>query len=166
MEEGGMSFVNLMVDVRWSEHDIVQRMEAMIREHCSATEELILHRKMLGASINAYDLSAGEQAEIATYAGVCAVAQQAGRDARADMALLTQAFDVEAAQRRLALPQVEPILDPEDPALVLNGLEVFADQEQRTTAQALIDAAAQAVLDLVAARAAARAAPSEPEVQP
>jgi hypothetical protein len=159
MEEGGMSFVNLMADVRWSEHDIVQRMEAMIREHCSATEELILHRKMLGASIDAYDLSAGEQAEIASYASVCAVAQQAGRDARADMALLAQVLDAEAAQARLARPQVEPVLSEGEEPAVLNQPELDADAAERAAVQALLDAAPQPVLDLMAARAAARSEP-------
>lgn len=150
------SFVELMGNVRWSEVDIVGRMEAMIREHCSATEEMILHRKMIGALYGFYTLTAQEQAEVAAYAQVCGAAQLAGRAARDDMVLLLQAISVEAAQARLSLPAVEPGPDGED-----NGSA--ADAQERASAQAVVDGASQAVLDLVAQRAAARPEP-EPEL--
>lgn len=149
------SFVNLMGDLLWSEADIVNRMESMIREHCSPTEELIIHRKMIGAAFGMYELSGQEEVEIALYAGVCSQAQLAGRAARADMALLATALAVEAAQARLAQPE------PEE--------EDAADVEARAQAQALIDNAGAEVLALVQDRAAARALaapPPEPVIEP
>lgn len=94
--------VDLMADVRWSEADIVNRMEGLIREQCSAVEEQILTRKMLGASIGAYSLTASEQAEIGAYAAVCAGAQAAGRQARLDAALLDRVLDHELGIAQLA----------------------------------------------------------------
>lgn len=101
------SFVNLMADDRWSEADIVARMEAMIREACGPTEELILHRKMLGSLFGAYTLSPAEQAEIGAYAAVCTASQAAGRAARADMALLARVLDHEQGITPLAEDDAE-----------------------------------------------------------
>lgn len=103
--------VDLMADVRWSEADIVNRMEALIRSTCSATEELILHRKMLGAFAaiagvlpagTGYALTSDELTELGTYALVCHDAQAAGRQARLDAALLDRVLDHELGIAQLA----------------------------------------------------------------
>lgn len=146
-----MSFVNLMGNDVWSEADIVNRTEAMIRSEFPYAAVAILNRKATGAALGQYTMTDDEQAELARYMQVCEAARQAGNAARADIALLQGALDVEAAQRRLLLPPHA------GPALLEDGApnpQVEADAAQRAAAQAVIDGATQDVLDLVAARAA------------
>jgi len=167
-----MSFIDLMADHRWSEVDIVNRTEAMVREHFSAQAEAILARKVMGTGMG-YVLTATEQAEVMHFQQVSMLARQAGEEARADMALLEQALSVEAAVQRLAQPPIDPVLGESElvegaPPVALNLAELLADDAERQAALDLIDAAPQPVLDLVAARAAHRApaieeTPAEPE---
>lgn len=131
-------FINLMGHDVWSEADIVSRTEAMVRSQVSTTDERIINRKMQGAMLGQYTLSAQEQEEVERFARVTHEAQAAGAAARADMALLQGALDVEAAQRRLAQPLGEPTEE--------------VDSAARAAAQAVVDAASQEVLALVALR--------------
>lgn len=149
--EQRMSFVNLMGNDVWSEADIVNRTEAMIRSVFSDQVVAILNRKATGAALGQYTMTDDERAELARYAQACEDAHQAGNAARADMALLQRALDVEAAQRRLLLPLYA------GPVLLEDGTadpQAEADAAQRAAAQAVIDGATPDVLDLVAARAA------------
>lgn len=127
------SFVNLMGNDIWTETDIINRTEALIRSEFPDAAVAILNRKATGAALGQYTMTAEEQGELARYVQVCEEARQAGIAARADMALLQAALDVEAAQRRLA----------------------SEDESERAAAQAVIDAAAPEALALVAARSAA-----------
>lgn len=98
-----MSFIDLTADHVWSEADIVNRMESMIRASFPASEEAIINRKITGRGLGFYPpLTPEEQAEIADYAAACEVAQQAGRDARADMALLGRVLAAERGETPLA----------------------------------------------------------------
>lgn len=115
------SFIDLMAGDRWSEADIVNRTEAVIAKDFPPARAEILSRKVMGQMLGQYALTADEQVEVGQYAMVSAQAGALADAARADMALLAQALDVEAGTL--------------DPAAV-----------------------AQAVTDLVAARAAARVA--------
>lgn len=90
-----MSFVDLMADHDWSETDVVNRMQALIRATYPQAEEENLNRKITGSDKGFYVLSADEEAEIADYAAVCTMAQTEGRAARADMTLLRAAWAVE-----------------------------------------------------------------------
>lgn len=161
-----MSFVDLFADHRWSEADIVNRTEAMVREHFSVAAERILNRKVLGAGMG-FPLSEAEQTELAEFQAVTLGAQAEGMQARADMALLEQALTVEAAQARLAQPAVQPDWQPteEGGEVLANQQEIDADTEQRLQAQGLVDAAAPEALDLVQLRAFARPQ-HEPEPLP
>lgn len=98
--------VDLMADVRWSETDIVNRMEAMIRSHFSAVEEGIINRKLAGAARGVYVLSEQENQEIDTFGLVCLQAQLAGRKARADAALLDRVLNHEQ--------EVEPLAEDDE----------------------------------------------------
>lgn len=129
-------FINLMGHDVWSEADIVSRTEAMVRGVVSATDERIINRKLQGAMLGQYTLSIQEQEEVERFARVTHEAQAAGAAARADMALLQGALNVEAAQRRLA----QPVADPAE------------DDAARAAAQAVVDGASQEVLALVALR--------------
>jgi hypothetical protein len=161
------SFIDLMADVRWSERDISNRMRELIRAAYPDVEWDFIVQKMLGAFVGllpgmepiAYTLSEDEQDEIVALAVVLREVQLAGRAAREDMALLAQTLDAEAAQARLARPQVEPVLSEGEEPAVLNQPELDADAAERAAVQALLDAAPQPVLDLMAARAAARSEP-------
>jgi hypothetical protein len=161
-----MSFVDLMADHRWSEADIVNRTEAMVREYFTVASERILNRKMLGTSMG-YVLSPEEQVELAQFQAVVLGAQAEGLQARADMALLAAALEVEAAQARLAQPAVQPVWQPteEGDEVLVNQQELDADTTQRLEAQAVVDAASTAALDLVQLRALNRPAP-EPAPEP
>jgi hypothetical protein len=124
-----MSFVDLMVNDDWSEADIVNRTEAMVRSHVSVQAERILNRKVLGASRGEYTLSGDEQAELAVFQAISLDAQQAGEAARADMALLRAAWGYEAA------------------------LQTLGDDPSDAQAQAAIDAATVEILELALQRA-------------
>ena len=145
-----MSFIDLMADHVWSDADITNRTEAMVSSRYSAVERDILQRKVSGALLGAHVLTPDEVAAIADFQQVAEDARQAGVDARADMALLQQALDAEAAARRLAVP-------PADPPTEQDGFE-------RQAAEAVLEAVTPEVQALVDARAAARA-PLEPEPQ-
>lgn len=92
-----MSFINLMADDVWSEADIVNRTEAMVRSKFSAQEEVILNRKVLGASMN-FTLSPADQAEVGEFQATVLAAQFAGQEARADMALLNAVLAFERGE--------------------------------------------------------------------
>lgn len=156
-----MSFIDLMADHRWSEADIVNRTEAMVRKEFTAEAERILSRKVLGAGMG-YIMTAAEQAEVGRFQATVFAAQAEGNAARADMALLEAVLALEAAQARLALPAVEPVLSEpaEGEPEVTNQAELDADTAERASAQATVDAASPVALALAAERAARRA-PSE-----
>ena len=139
-----MSFINLLADDVWSEADIVRRTEAMIYSQFSREQEAILNRKATGAALGQYTLTTEELADLQRYAQVTEDARQAGNSARADMALLMQVIDVEAAMRRLAVPEVEPDDD--------NEAYVEEDQAERQAAQSVIDNASSEVMGLIEQR--------------
>lgn len=145
-----MSFVDMMGNDVWSEADIVNRTESIIRSKYSQTEELILNRKMSGVFSGLYTLTTDEQLELQDFNSMLLQARMAGVDARADMALLQQALNQEFTQRTL---DTIPVDDPN-----------LADQ--RTSLQAIIDAAPQSVKDLVAQRKAHRDALNPPPPPP
>lgn len=134
-----MSFVDLMASDVWSEADITRRTEALVRAEFSAERETILNRKVSGALAGQYQLTEAEQAEVALFQRVTLAAKQAGEQARADMALLLEVFDVEAAARRLARPVVEPEMD--EAGNVTNQEAINQDAAERAAAQAAIDGA-------------------------
>lgn len=133
-------FVDLMANVDWPEADILNRTEAEIASVFPPTRFAILQRKVMGAQLGAYTLTLEEQAELSEYQLVCYHAGEAANLARADITLLREAWAVENAQDALAaLP--EPPIEGEDPYAA-----------ERAAYQAVIAAADQATLDLVALR--------------
>jgi hypothetical protein len=144
-----MSFVDLMGNDVWTEADILNRTEAMVREHVSATEETILNRKVSAAGMGIYQLTAEDRAAIGAFAQATHAAQLAGIEARADMALLSGAMAVETAYARLLIPAVDVTVTDAEGNEVPNPVK---DQAERVAAQAVIDGATQPVLDLVETR--------------
>ena len=153
-----MSFIDMMANDIWSDADITARTEAMVRSVVSIAEELVLNRKVQGAALGQYTLTAEDQAQVALLAQAGFAAQQEGIAARADMALLFRVFEVEEAEKRLAQPVVEPILDEQ--GNITNQAEIDADAAEKTLAQERIDVADEEVMGWVDLRR-----PAEPPVE-
>jgi hypothetical protein len=126
------SFINLLANDVWSDADMLNRTEAMIRSEFPDQAVAILNRKATGALLGQYRLTDEEKAELQRYAEASDEARQALAAAQADMARLTLALDFEAARARLALPEVS--------------------DDERAAAQAIVDGASDDTLDLVALR--------------
>lgn len=133
------SFINLLENDVWSEADIINKTEAELHSVCSKTNELILSRKMIGFSLGRMIPTAQEQAELTAYEIAAYQAQQSGIAARADMVRLQAALDYERAHARLALP-------------IPQEGDTAADAEERSSAQAIVNAATSETLELVALR--------------
>lgn len=169
-----MSYVDLMGNLRWSEHDHIRRTEAMVREHWSLEDETIINRKVVGALSGMNVLTAQDQADIADFKGVTEAAQAAGIDARVDAAMLHAALDVEDAKQRLDAVPPPPLPDPENPDATPEDPYAAERAARQAEYQALIGAASPEVLQLLDDRAAYRAAQNPPpaveepapEVQP
>ena len=167
-----MSFVDLMADHRWSERDIINRTEAMVREHFPASAETIINRKLQGAAMG-FALSPAEQAEVQAFQAVVLMAQAAGMEARADMALLAEAMAVEESRARLMQPSPGPVLgevpldpdtgEPAGEAPVTNQEEIDADTLERMAAEGALMQASPEALALADARELHRNPPPQPE---
>lgn len=136
-----MSFVDLMANDVWSGVDIDAKVQAMIRSRYSENDELKAAR--LTRSGDDEDFVAAVDSWIAQ-----CVAE--GRDARGDMALLLQVFDVEDAQRRLDQPVLEPEYDEDDNITNQDALD--QDAAERDAAQDVIDSASPEVMAVVEQR--------------
>jgi hypothetical protein len=91
-----MSFVNLMADDDWSEGSILDYTERHVRSGFGVEEIPILRDKLLGQIMGTHPLTPDEQADVARYEARKLEAKAMADAARADMALLRQAWAVEA----------------------------------------------------------------------
>lgn len=150
-----MSFIDLMASDVWSNGDIDNRVQALIRSRYSENDELKASRLARKPDQSESDLAfvAGVDAWIAE----CV---QQGSDARADMALLNEVLPMEDAARRLALPVVEPEINEEGE--VTNQEAVDADIAQRADAQAVLDNASPEAKALYEQRNPPAPEPEEP----
>ena len=144
------SFVDMMANDVWSQADIDAKVQAMIRSRYSDNDELKAARLAR---------SGGDPAFVAAVDEWIASCVAEGRKARDDMTLLLQVFDVEAAERRLALPVVEPEYDEQ--GNVINQEAIDLDTAERELAQAVVSGANPEVMQWVDARR-----PPEPEPVP
>lgn len=154
-----MSFINLMASDVWTDADITRRTEAMVRQYFSADAEMIINRKLQGAALGQYALSAEEMAEVARFNEVVFEARAAGDAARADMAVLNEVLTVEPAFLRLRQPELEPELGED--GQVINQDALDQDAADRMAAQSLVEGSSVQVLDLLMQR---NPPPPEPEV--
>lgn len=143
-----MSFVDLMGNDVWSPSDIDARVALQIRSRFSADDELKAARLARKAEQEPED-----SAFIADVDAWIAVCVEEGRQARADMALLSEVFVMEAAQRRLDLPALvaTEAVDGDKTPSSPSAEEIERDAAERAEAQAIIDAAspeARALFDL------------------
>lgn len=91
------SFIDLMDDIIWTEVDILNRSESIIRQYYSLDWENILNRKITAALIGQYQLNETEVAEMEGYSTVCKQAQEAAAKSRVDNDLLKQTLEYERA---------------------------------------------------------------------
>lgn len=154
-----VSFINLMADDVWSEIDIKSRLHAEIRSEISEFAETELNRALQGKFMGMHTLTAAEGASLARFAAATARVEVLGKTSRADMALLATVFVLEAAQRRLLTPVVEPALNPGNPdgqptseSEISNQSDIDADLAGRTKAQAAVDASTLEAKALAALR--------------
>jgi hypothetical protein len=157
-----MSFVDLMANDDWSEADIANRTEAMLRSQFSVVDEQVLNRKVTGNMLGIYVLDDDDKTEVAAFAAATLAARDAGVQARADMALLRETWALEIAQRRLAQPPVEPEVD--DEGKVTNQEAVDTDTAERAQAQVVWDAGSDAAKALYERRNPPPPPEPEPEV--
>lgn len=152
-----MSFINLLANDVWSEADIINKTEAELHSVVSKEAELILSRKMIGFSLGRIIPTAQEQADLLAYEIASYQAQQSGIAARADMVLLQSALDYERALRRLMLPAVTKpamvtVVDDAHAHVEIINPAIAVDEAERAAAQAVLDAANESTLALVALR--------------
>jgi len=119
----------------------------MVRSVMPLADELVLNRKVQGAALGEYTLTPEDQAQMALLAQAGLAAQQAGIEARQQMALLLEVFEAEVAERRLAQPALQecwdrlqqPVVDPiEEDGVVVNQDDVDLDAQERDEAQQVI----------------------------
>jgi len=157
-----MSFVDLMANDDWSEADIANRTEAILRGQFSVVDEQVLNRKVTGNMLGIYAMDDDDRAQVAAFAAATLASRDAGVQARADMALLRETWTLEAAQRRLAQPPVQPEVD--DEGKVTNQEAVDTDTAERAQAQAVWDAGSDAAKALYERRNPPPPPEPEPEV--
>lgn len=127
-----MSFIDMMADRVWTDAEIINRTEAMVRAVVSVADELVLNRKVQGAALGQYTLTAEDQAQMALLAQAGYAAQQEGIAARYDMLVLQEVLLVEEAEKVLSNPD--------------------ASEDDKTRAQERIDVADDEVMGWVRAR--------------
>lgn len=187
-----MSYVDLMGNVRWTEPDHIERVEASVRSSTTHTREHVVIRRTLGflfyivaqmlpaghpakplLASKGEPLSDAAMAELTAAAAVFNAADVLAVEARADSARLDLALNYEEAQAALAPLADRPYPPRTDyPAGAagnaayteacasvdkLNAADAEARAAKRAAPQAVVNAATQDTLDLVAQRAAFRA---------
>jgi len=132
-----MSFIDLMGNTVWSEQDIINRTESMIRSEFSVQAETILNRKMIGEMTGTYKMSDKEKQELEFCRSVILNAQIAGEEARHDNELLKSVLEIEEACVILNKPYVDPILD--ENGNVTNQDEIDLDNLEKQKCLELIN---------------------------
>lgn len=128
-----MSFINLLANDVWSDADMLRRTESMIRSEFSQEAETILNRKAVGMALGTYTPSTEEVAEMERYTTVVEAARVELQAAQADMALLTQVFELEKADRimkQMPLSEALTIIDSVKPEEDLDEFGNVVNQEE------------------------------------
>ena len=134
-----MSFIDLLSNDVWTDIDITNRTEAMIRSEFPIQAEMILNRKVVGQIGGMYQLTDSEKEELARYQLAVENARQEGIAARYDNELLKSILVLDDNIRRLNQPTVEPILD--ESGNVTNQEEIDLDSAEKQAALAVVESA-------------------------
>lgn len=151
------TFIDLLGNDIWSDADITNRTEAIVRAQFSAIDETVLNRKVSGAGMGVYTLTADDMAEIQRFGAVTQAAAALGVQARADMALLQSALDYETATRRLSMPafagpKTRVMTDDAGGECQQDNPDYLSDQAEREAALDVVSSASQITLHLVGMR--------------
>lgn len=157
------SFIDMMADHDWSPDDITNRTENMIRAEFSLQDEMILNRERQALidfpNLLPTDKKTEIEAKLERFKELSMEAMAENAYANADMAMLRQAFAVEAAQRRLSLPVFNPDTFMGDGEFSQNADPVLVDTlrnkdtAERSDAQQVLNTATADVMNLVQRRA-------------
>lgn len=131
-----MSFINLLANDVWSDADMLRRTESMIRSEFSQEAETILNRKAVGMALGTYTPSAEELIEMDRYTTVVEAARVELQAAQADMALLTQVFELEKADRvvkQMSLSEALTVIESVKPEEVIAEDGTITNQEEINT---------------------------------
>lgn len=135
-EDSTMSFINLLANDVWSDADMLRRTESMIRSEFSQEAETILNRKAVGMALGTYTPSAEELIEMDRYTTVVEAARVELQAAQADMALLTQVFELEKADRvvkQMSLSEALTVIESVKPEEVIAEDGTITNQEEINT---------------------------------
>ncbi len=152
--------IDLMGNTVWTEAQISRRVVELIRQKYSENDELYLARISLGKLMGTYTPTAEEEAEIEPYQTHVENCRAIAIQAREDNELLRRTIEYEQAVKKLAepvpdVPATVPGTDADGNETLVPNPVLVIDTEERTAAQAVVDAVTQDVLDLVALRAEA-----------
>jgi len=89
--------IDLMANDIWTDADITERTEAMVRSVLSDQEQAILLRKIVAASMGLWVLTDAEKELQQLFSAACDEAHAAGVQARIDNDLLRRTMEYEAA---------------------------------------------------------------------
>ena len=134
-----MSFIDLLSNDVWSDIDITNRTEAILRSEFPIQAEMILNRKVVGQIGGMYQLTDSEKEELVRYQLAVENARQEGIAARYDNELLKSILVLEDNIRRLNQPAVEPILD--ESGNVTNQEEIDLDIAEKQAALTVVESA-------------------------
>lgn len=98
-----MSFIDLMSDDNWTEADVLNRTEAIVRSNFSVAEEQILNRKVSASLLQQYVMTPQDLIDLSNFTQVATEAKQLGEDARIDVLLLNQIKHAEQLYRSVQL---------------------------------------------------------------
>lgn len=95
--------INLLTETQpWEERQIRKRGETLVRAHFNQDVEFILNRKLQGAALGQYTLTADEQAQVAEFNAVSSQAREDVIKALVDNELLKEVLAYEQAERTVA----------------------------------------------------------------
>ena len=137
-----MSFIDLYSNTIWTETDISNKVQSIIRSQFSAEDELKASRLSRQSKPSASDMEYINMVDSAIQSAI-----DQGRAARSDNQLLIQVIDYETAVLRLRRPEEPEFILDQDENEIPNPLYEM-DQEQRLAAQTVVDAVSTEVIEL------------------
>ncbi len=140
-----MSFIDMYSNDIWTDADITNRTEAMVRAVMPLQDELVLNRKIQGANLGEYTLTEKDQSDVLKLKEIGFLAQQEGIAARNDMVLLLKILKYEETKRRLDIPAIDAVMDEE--GNIINQNEIDLDLTERNILSLVIDNANEEVIN-------------------
>ena len=154
------SFINLMSNTVYTEHQLSKRLQAIERSHFSKRDEQIINRLLIGIILGTHIASPEELVDVSAFNDLLQEVATLGALVRQENDLLINTVKHEQAIKRLDHPTKKSDVGiPEfveiDDETVLNPI-IKKDKKERDESSAIINSASQEVLDLLALRIADR----------